>query len=71
MAPARVFFEILLDMLGAYLGQESNPVRFHMTAEVAYNQDVQFHCGGCFLALRGEKGSFCGSECDLLALLRA
>ena len=71
MAPARVLFEVLLDMLGADMGQESNPVRFHMTAEVAYNEDVQFHCGGCFLALRGEKGGLRGSERDLLARLRA
>ena len=70
MAPARVFFEVLLDMLGADLGQESDSVRFHVTAEVAYNQDVQFHCGGCSLALRGEKGGFGGSECDLVTRLR-
>jgi hypothetical protein len=70
MAPARVFFEVLLDMFGADLSQQSDPVRFHVIAEVAYNQDVQFHRGGCFLAFRGEKGGFGGSERDLLARLR-
>jgi len=70
MAPARVFFEVLLDMFGADLSQESDPVRFHVIAEVPYSQDVQFHCGGCFLALRGEKGGFGGSECDLFTRLR-
>ena len=53
------------------MGQESDPVRVHVIAEVAYSQDVKFHCGGCFLALRGEKGGFCGSERDFFARLRA
>jgi hypothetical protein len=71
MAPARVFFEVLVDMFGADMSQEGDAVRFHMTAEVAYNQDVQFHCGGCFLAFRGEKGGLRGSERDFFARLGA
>src|SRR5215472_1497366 len=67
----RVFLEVLLDMFGTDMGQESDPVRVHVIAEVAYSQDVKFHCGGCFLALRGEKGGFCGSERDFFARLRA